>query len=156
MAGIYSEVAAAARTLPVTVIINPGNGDQAGPCPPNGDWAAVIALFGAHPNVSTLGYVHSSYGKRPLAECTDLVMLVRWTLTHARARTQPPARPPAHTHIHKFHLDFINLYSAVILHNASTLINKSETFKIVLVSRILFCNISQLEAFYHRNCTFFG
>ena len=68
MKGSYTAVARAAVTLPVAVIVNPGSGDLASPCPPNADWAAIISLFAAHPNVSTLGYVHSSYGKRPSAD----------------------------------------------------------------------------------------
>ena len=65
LAGVYTDVVKAAAIAPVTVIVNPDNGEQAA-CPPNSDWAAAVALL-RHPNVTTLGYVHSSYGKRPLA-----------------------------------------------------------------------------------------
>ena len=68
LAGIYTTVAKSAATVPITVLLNPDNGDQAS-CPPNADWAAAIALLAAH-NVTTIGYVHSSYGSRPLAEYT--------------------------------------------------------------------------------------
>lgn len=66
VAGVYRNVVKAAAITPLTVIVNPDNGDQAA-CPPNTDWAAAIEVL-RHPNVTTLGYVHSSYGKRPLAE----------------------------------------------------------------------------------------
>lgn len=64
--GVYADVAKAAATVPTVVVINPDNGDQA-TCPPNSDWLSAIKVLKAG-NASLIGYVHSSYGKRPLAE----------------------------------------------------------------------------------------
>lgn len=66
LAGVYRDVISVASIARVAVIVNPDNGDQAA-CPPNADWAAAIALL-RHPNITTLGYVHSAYGKRPLTQ----------------------------------------------------------------------------------------
>lgn len=64
--GVYAAVAKAGASVPIVVIINPDNGDQAA-CPPNADWANAIRTLKAG-NVSLIGYVHSSYGKRPFTE----------------------------------------------------------------------------------------
>ena len=77
LAGVYRDVISVASIARVAVIVNPDNGDQAA-CPPNADWAAANALL-RHPNITTLGYVHSAYGKRPLTQVLSCSVCARHT-----------------------------------------------------------------------------
>ncbi len=54
-------------TLPFHVIINVNSGPGAS-APPNGDYQVGINKLKSFPNVKLLGYVHTSYGTRPLAD----------------------------------------------------------------------------------------
>ena len=62
---IWTNVAAAARRVPVTAIIDPNNGPD-GPVP-NVDYQHGLADLRAA-GVELLGYVYTSYGVRPIAE----------------------------------------------------------------------------------------
>lgn len=64
--GIFTDVAKSACKISTYVIVNPGNGDEV-QCPALSTWAAArdkLKEYGAH----TIGYVHSSWGKRAQGE----------------------------------------------------------------------------------------
>merc|ERR550514_1219662 len=62
--GVFAEVAAAASSAEVVVIVNPGNGDEA-TCPPPSTWQAAIDLLKGK-GARTIGYVHSDWGNRSI------------------------------------------------------------------------------------------
>lgn len=57
-------------TIPMKIIINPANGEDA-VAPPNADWVKAIELL-AHKY--TLGYVYTSYGERPISDVKNDVL----------------------------------------------------------------------------------
>jgi Spherulation-specific family 4 len=62
---IWSKIADSAHQVPITAIINPNNGP--GNAPPNRDYQRGIQDLKSG-GVTILGYVHTSYGKRNIAE----------------------------------------------------------------------------------------
>jgi hypothetical protein len=62
---IWSKIAESARQVPITAIINPNNGP--GNAPPNRDYERGIKDLKSG-GVTILGYVHTNYGKRNIAE----------------------------------------------------------------------------------------
>jgi hypothetical protein len=48
--------------------VNPSNGPGSAPWWPNADYVREIPKLNAYPNVTTLGYIGTTYGKKPIAE----------------------------------------------------------------------------------------
>lgn len=61
----WPQVAQAASQVPITAVINPNNGPDSGP--PNKDYAKGLDEL-RQANVTILGYVHTLYGKRTIAQ----------------------------------------------------------------------------------------
>lgn len=62
---LWDDVAASAGAAPLLVIINPNNGPGGGP--PNADYQVGLAAL-TNAGVPMLGYVHTNYGQRSLAQ----------------------------------------------------------------------------------------
>ena len=58
-------------TLDFIIIVNPNSGPGAPPWWPNADYVREIPKLNAQPNVQTLGYVATTYCKRPISEVFD-------------------------------------------------------------------------------------
>jgi hypothetical protein len=58
-------------TLDFIIIVNPNNGPGTPPWWPNADYVREIPKLNALPNVQTLGYVATTYCKRPISEVFD-------------------------------------------------------------------------------------
>ena len=61
----WSQVVAAAQRVPIVAIINPNNGPDGNP--PNSDYAKGLKDL-KQADVTTIGYVYTKYGDRPIAE----------------------------------------------------------------------------------------
>ena len=61
----WSQVVTAAKRIPIVAIINPNNGPDGNP--PNRDYARGLEDL-KQADVTTIGYVHTQYGDRPIAE----------------------------------------------------------------------------------------
>ncbi|KAF2709035.1 hypothetical protein K504DRAFT_433822 [Pleomassaria siparia CBS 279.74] len=69
-------------TLDFIIIVNPNSGPGAPPWWPNADYVREIPKLSAQPNVQTLGYVATTYCKRPISEVFDDVeMYASWSKT---------------------------------------------------------------------------
>jgi len=62
---VWSEVVDAAKKVPILAIINPNNGPDGKP--PNQDYARGLQDLN-QANITTLGYVYTKYGDRPIVE----------------------------------------------------------------------------------------
>ena len=62
---IWSQVVTAAKQVPIVAIINPNNGPDGNP--PNEDYARGLEDL-KQADVTTIGYVYTQYGDRPIAE----------------------------------------------------------------------------------------
>ncbi|KAI6779501.1 Spherulin-like protein [Emericellopsis cladophorae] len=77
----WAPLAAAARrhaNINFLVIINPNNGPGEGPLP-DGSYTASLHQLQSIPNIQLLGYVHCTYGRRPLEDvCRDVDRYYSW------------------------------------------------------------------------------
>lgn len=69
---VWSEVISASAQVPITVIINPNNGNNGQP--PNEDYQKGLADL-RQTNVTILGYVYTQYGDRPIEEVKNEIDL---------------------------------------------------------------------------------
>jgi hypothetical protein len=67
-------------TLKFTVIVNPNNGPGSAPWWPNADYVREIMKLNAYPNVKTVGYIGTTYGKKPIeAVYADIERYSKWS-----------------------------------------------------------------------------
>jgi hypothetical protein len=66
--------------LNFVVILNPANGPGSPSASPNADYVREIPKLNACPNVRTVGYIHTSYCKRPMIEVLkDIALYAEWS-----------------------------------------------------------------------------
>jgi hypothetical protein len=65
--------------LDFIIVLNPNSGPGAPPWWPNADYIREIPKLNAQPNVQTLGYVATTYCKRPISEVvSDIASYANW------------------------------------------------------------------------------
>lgn len=77
---LYKQISAHPR-VNFTVIVNPNSGPGVSlGVMPNADWITAISSLNAHPNVQTIGYVHTEHATRNISQvCEEIDTYSAWS-----------------------------------------------------------------------------